>query len=47
MVEESEAQEAERDQAPEELTERELDDVAGGNGGGTGLHPLGPPAPGG
>jgi len=49
MSEESKPQELENDRlvAPEELTNQELNEIAGGNGGGTGLHPLGPPTPGG
>jgi hypothetical protein len=47
MSEKVEGQEIENGQAgaPEELTEHELNGVAGGGGGGSGAHPLGPPPP--
>jgi hypothetical protein len=49
MCEELKPQQLENDQpvAPGELSEQEMNEIAGGNGGGTGLHPLGPPTPGG
>jgi len=46
MSEEVKAQEIENDQPPTaELSEQELSEIAGGNGGGTGAHVLGGPPP--